>query len=63
MLHKYTVGMHMPLEQAQKYYELQGRQLSNDSDEEDMITFNALRDGDSADSLIDEFLRLLGKRL
>lgn len=63
MLYKYTVGMRMSLEQAQEYFELQGRHLSNDSDEEEMIAFNALRDGDSADSLIEEFLHLLGKRL
>lgn len=63
LLYKYTVGMRMSVNQAQEYFELQGRRLSNESDEEDMITLNALRDSDSADNLIEEFWYLLGKRL
>ena len=63
MLYKYTVGMRMTLDQAQEYFELQGRRLRNDSDEEDLIVYNALKDGDDADSLLEEFSRHLGKKL
>lgn len=62
-LYKYTIGMHMPLDRAQEYFELQGRRLQSDNDPEDMIAYNAIRDGDSADSMISEFWTFLRVRL
>ena len=62
-LYKYTVGMHMPLDRAQEYFELQGRRLQSDNDPEDIIAYNAIRDGDSADSMISEFWTFLRVRL
>lgn len=62
-LYKYTVGLRMPLAKAQKYFELQGGVLRSENEEEELIVYNALRDGDDADSLMDEFDRLLGRKL
>lgn len=58
-LYKYTVGMHMSIDQAQEYFDLQGRILQSESDAEDIIAYNALKDGDSTYSMIEEFWRYL----
>lgn len=62
-LYKYAVGLGMTLERAQKYFELQGGHLRDDADEAELIVFNALKDRDDIDSLIDQFQRLLGRKL
>ena len=62
-LYKYTVGLDMPLEKAQAYFELQDGRLRDDSDWAEMIVFNALRDRDGVDSLKEQFQHLLGKKL
>jgi len=62
-LYKYTVGLGMTLEQAQEYFELQGGRLRDGVEEAELIAFNALKDRDDIDSLIDQFQRLLGRKL
>ncbi len=62
-LYKYTVGLGLTLERAQEYFELQGGRLRDDAEEAELIAFNALKDRDDIDSLIDQFQRLLGRKL
>lgn len=62
-LYKYTVGLGMTLDQAQEYFELQGGRLRDDSDEAELIVFNALKDRDDIDSLASQFQNLLGLKL
>ena len=63
LLYKYTVGLGLTLEQAQEYFELQGGRLRDDSEEAELIAFNALKDRDGIDSLMDQFQHLLGRKL
>lgn len=61
-LYKFAVGFHMSREEADAYFSLCGGFLSETNDY-DYVVLNALRDKDSADSLIGEFLTYFDKKL
>ena len=53
-LYKFTVGLQMSLEEANKYFELCGGPLSR-KNKEDYICLNALRDKDSIEQRVSDF--------
>lgn len=61
-LYKFTVGLRMGITEANKYFALCGGVLSEDNDY-DYVVRNALRDSDTVESLLAEFVEYFARKL
>lgn len=61
-LYKFTVGLHMPLDEANKLFDLCGGSLRED-DPADYICIHALNDGDSIYDFCKQYEKYIGKKI